>query len=161
MLAKSPPIYKHAHAQARVHAHAHACNTRTHLLTLAVQLKGKLLMRLKCTEQRKTQWSSSSARGRKLSMPADPFSSFSKRSRVFFIWVVTVKLSNHFWNIVYVARNYLFLIMWDKEIGRGLGDYFTDNNLKQKGLNWFPCLHSEGSSNRELRNLSSQSRTTS
>ena len=66
----SPPPHTHTHIQMHAHAHTQYIGTHTHTHThlywnSVVQLQGKLLMWLKCTEQRKMQLSSSSVRGRK------------------------------------------------------------------------------------------------
>lgn len=70
MLVKSPPTDTGTHTYTYTlytGTHTHITHTNTHSLywNSVVQLKGKLLMWLMCTNWRKMLWSSSSARGRK------------------------------------------------------------------------------------------------
>lgn len=94
----------------------------------------------------------------KLSMPTHPFSSSSRRSRAFCIWVVPEKWKCHCWSIIEEARNCpLFSNVgqrnrqWDG--GEGQMDHFTDKQLQTEKIEMAYSYEIRGSKTRELQNL--------
>lgn len=152
----------------KTNTHIHTCThtqAHTHIIIEIQQFNSRANYScgLSVQEQRKMQLSSSSVGRRKAFYATWPFFFFQQKVKSLLHVDSALKVEVSFLKHCWSGKNYPLFNNAEQRNREGLEErsrwiILQINNPKQSRLNWFICTYSAGSKNRDLQNLSSQSK---